>query len=88
MEALKLTAKSPNNITSLNPKTNKTEYTQLNEAELLKLFPQSRYFQIHFQHLHDNADEIKAELAECKQISSQLNAKLDALMQLFTQARF
>lgn len=88
MEALKLTSKSPNNITSLQPKTHRTEYAQLSEAELLKLFPQSRYFQIHFQHLHENTQEIKAELAECKQISSQLNAKLDVLMQLFTQARF
>jgi hypothetical protein len=85
MEALKLASKSKNNVTALTRKSQIAEYGQLTEAELLKLFPLPRYFQVHFQYLHDNTTEFKTELDDLKKTAQQLNDKLDFLIQWVTQ---
>lgn len=85
MEVFKLVSKQKNNLTKLNAQTQVVEYAQLSEAELLKLFPLPRYFQVHFQYIHENADAFKTELSEIKSATLQLNEKLDLLMQLLTQ---
>lgn len=85
MEALKFAPEYKSNVSPLNTKSKIAEYAQLSAAELLKLFPLPRYFQIHFQHIHENADQFKEELAEIKHTTQQLNAKLDMLIQLLTQ---
>lgn len=68
--------------------TNETEsYAQLSETDLVQLFPLPRYFQIHFQHAHENIDELKKELANLENTISQMNSKIDLLIQLLTQTR-
>ncbi len=74
------------NRLQLVPEQKTHKQAQIREAELLKLFPLPRYFQIHFQHTHENADELKSELAEVKHTVQQINAKLDLLLELLTQA--
>ena len=79
MAALKLVAEQKNDHRIVN------DYAQLSEADLLNLFPLPRYFQIHFQYAHDNAAELKAELAELKQTARQMELKIDLLVQLLKQ---
>jgi hypothetical protein len=86
MEALKFAPEYKNNVSTLNTKAKIAEYAQLSDAALLKLFPLPRYFQIHFQHIHENSELFKEELTELKHTTQQLNAKLDMLIQLLTQA--
>ncbi len=85
MEALKLVAKQKSNSTDINKQAETNEYSQISEPELMKLFPQPRYFQIHFQHLHDNINGLKTDTQELKQSMLQLDAKIDFLLQLLTQ---
>lgn len=87
MEALKLVSEPQKNIKKLTSQTKVQNYSQLSEADLLKLFPLPRYFQIHFQHAHENSEKLKAELAELQHSTAQLNAKLDLLIQLLSQPR-
>jgi len=44
--------------------------------------PRARYFQIHFQHLHDNIRDVQDELKQLKHQVADLNAKLDQLTML------
>ncbi len=81
METLKLVSEQKSNVTHLNKKPQPAEYTQLDEAELMKLFPLPRYFQIHFQHVHENMDELQAEMAALRHTLLQLNEKVEILLQ-------
>jgi hypothetical protein len=85
MEALKLVAKQKNHSKYANKKAEINQYAQISEAELMKLFPLPRYFQIHFQHLHDNIGGLKTDTQELKQTLQQLDTKIDFLLQLLTQ---
>lgn len=78
MEALKLVQEQK----KINKRAEINEYSQLSEQKLMKLFPQSRYFQIHFQQLHENIDTLKEDTQELKHAVQEMNAKLDLLMQL------
>jgi hypothetical protein len=62
----------------------KTDYEYI-EEEMLAFFPQSRYFQIHFQHCHDNAYKIQQELFELKQYIVTLEEKLDRMMKILDE---
>jgi hypothetical protein len=85
MEALKLVQEQKTNITELNKHADTNEYTQINESELIKLFPLPRYFQIHFQYAHENTNDLKAEVAVLKYTLQEMNLKIDFLLQLLTK---
>jgi hypothetical protein len=53
--------------------------------DLLASFPLPRYFQVHFQHIHERTDNINQELTELKVYVNRLEAKLDAMLILLTQ---
>lgn len=59
----------------------KTEYEYI-EEEMLVFFPQSKYFQIHFQHCHETVDELNQELIELKHQISSVEEKLDRIMKM------
>lgn len=50
--------------------------------ELIELFPLPRYFQVHFEHIHDNADALRREVRQLRQYAASLEAKLDTLLNL------
>ena len=60
-------------------------YTQEDNDDLLSSFPLPRYFQIHFQHIHERTDNVHQELAELKLYVNKLETKLDALLLLLNQ---
>jgi hypothetical protein len=53
--------------------------------DLLGSFPLPRYFQVHFQHIHERTDNVYQELAELKSYVSKLESKLDRLLMLLEQ---
>lgn len=59
--------------------------TQQEPDDLLAAFPLPRYFQIHFQHIHERNENIHQELAELKHYVSQLESRLDELLMLLIQ---
>lgn len=87
MNGLKLVPEQPINKKNLKSSNETDGYAQLSEADLVKLFPLPRYFQIHFQYAHENIGELKAELATLKKTVSQMDAKIDLLIQLLNQTR-
>lgn len=54
----------------------------LDDDGLIELFPSSRYFQVHFQHIHENTDALHKELKQLKQNTAALDAKLDRVLAL------
>lgn len=84
MEALKLIQEQK----TFSKATEINEYAQISEAELVKLFPLPRYFQIHFQHIHENIDELKTDTQNLREAVLEINTKLDLLIQLLTQTHY
>lgn len=87
MNGLKLVPEQQTNKKNIKLSTETEGYAQLSEAELVKLFPLPRYFQIHFQHAHENIDNLKTELANLEKTVLQMNSKIDLLIQLLTQPK-
>jgi hypothetical protein len=52
------------------------------EDDLIDLFPLPRYFQVHFEHIHDNAHDIQSQLDQLKQTLASVEDKLDRFMAL------
>jgi hypothetical protein len=52
------------------------------DDDLIYLFPQPRYFQVHFQHVHENTHDLQAELVQLKQYVARVDEKLERLMSL------
>lgn len=78
MKALKIQA-NPSHETQL------LDQGRLDHADddgLIELFPSSRYFQVHFQHIHENADAVHKELKQLKQYVAALDAILDRVLAL------
>jgi hypothetical protein len=48
--------------------------------DLIDLFLLPRYFQVHFQHVHENAHNLHGELAQLKDYVAKIDEKLDRLM--------
>ncbi|MGZ5051941.1 MAG: hypothetical protein ACXWF8_04830 [Methylobacter sp.] len=78
METLKLTqqTKSAKNRRSRKLKT---------EEELIDLFPLPQYFQIHFQHVHENAHDLQGELTQLKNYIAKVDEKLERLLTLLNR---
>lgn len=58
------------------------EHTVIQPDDPIELFPQPRYFQIHFQNIHDNTDALRKELNQLKRHTANVEAKLDMLLSL------
>lgn len=61
---------------------NQEQIDLLDHDALIELFPLPRYFQIHFQHAHDNADLLRKEVNQLKQYIASMETKLDKLLTL------
>lgn len=57
-----------------------------NQDDLIDQFPLPRYFQVHFQHVHENADTLRREIIQLKHYTCSLEAKLDKLLALLNVA--
>ncbi|MGR9051153.1 MAG: hypothetical protein ACU84J_00750 [Gammaproteobacteria bacterium] len=66
----------------------KDAYDSVSSEELLELFPLPRYFQIHFGHIHDNAEAAKHQLNELKESLDRVEKKLDRLLASMAQGCF
>jgi len=55
------------------------------EDDLIDLFPQPRYFQVHFQHVHENAHDLRGELAQLKDYVTKVDEKLERVMALLSR---
>ena len=53
--------------------------------ELLELFPLPRYFQIHFNHVHENTDRVKQQCEELEQQVRRIEDKLDRILDVLSQ---
>jgi hypothetical protein len=78
METLKLVQKSK----SAKPSKKRKIKT---EDDLIGLFPRPRYFQVHFQHVHENAHDLQDELIQLKDYVAKVDEKLERLMALLSR---
>ncbi len=53
--------------------------------DLIDLFPLPRYFQVHFQHVHENTYDIQSELVQLKDYVAKVDEKLERLMALLSR---
>jgi hypothetical protein len=51
---------------------------------LINPFPKPQYFQVHFEHLHENTSQLQAELAQIKDTVAHLDEKLGRLLALLS----
>lgn len=56
------------------------QFDAVDAEELQDLFPLPRYFQIHFNHIHENVERLEHQLDELKQSVSRVEDKLDQLL--------
>jgi hypothetical protein len=55
------------------------------EEELIDLFPLPRYFQVHFEHLHENTQVLNRDVAQLKQALEKVDEKLERLLALLSR---
>ncbi len=55
------------------------------DDDLIDLFPLPRYFQVHFQHVHDNSHDLQGELAQLKDYVAKVDEKLERMMALLSR---
>ena len=81
METLKLVQKTKREKILANlPKNRRVEI----DDDLIDLFPLPRYFQVHFQHTHENTDKLKSELSQLKDYVDKVDEKLERLLALLS----
>jgi hypothetical protein len=54
--------------------------------DLIDRFPNPRYFQVHFQYIHDNNLQLRNELAQLKDSMAQADKKIERLLALLSPA--
>lgn len=52
---------------------------------MMDQFPKPRYFQVHFQYLHETNHQLQDELAQLKGTVAQLNDKISCLLALLNR---
>lgn len=52
------------------------------DDDLIDCYPRPRYFQVHFQHLHENNQQLHEEMAQLKASVAQVDEKLGRLLAL------
>jgi allophanate hydrolase subunit 1 len=53
---------------------------------LVDCFPSPRYFQVHFQHIHENNLQLRNELAQLKDSVAQTDKKIERFLALLSPA--
>ncbi len=77
MQALKLSHKSISEHAQASHA--QLAYTKLSDG-LIDLFPKPRYFQVHFQYLHENNVQLQLELKQLKTSVAQVDEKIERLL--------
>jgi len=83
MEKLKLVQKPKNG--KVPAKVSKSRSVKKDD-DLIDLFPHSQYFQVHFQHIHENAHDLQNELAQLKNYVAKVDEKLERLIALLDRS--
>jgi hypothetical protein len=47
-----------------------------NDDDLINCYPRPRYFQVHFQHIHEHNQQLHEEMAQLKASVAQVDEKL------------
>ncbi|MDI1276563.1 hypothetical protein [Methylobacter sp.] len=82
MKTLKLVQESKG--VKLPAKTSKNRDVKKDD-DLIDLFPLPRYFQVHFQHVHENSHDLQGELVQLKDYVAKVDEKLERLMALLSR---
>jgi hypothetical protein len=82
MKTLKLVQESKG--VKLPAKTSKNRDVKKDD-DLIDLFPLPRYFQVHFQHVHENTHDLQGELVQLKDYVAKVDEKLERLMALLSR---
>lgn len=82
MESLKLVQKTKSTRSPAKPAK---KHTVKVDDDLIDLFPLPRYFQVHFQHIHENASDLHDELTQLKDYVAKVDEKLDRLTALLSR---
>lgn len=56
------------------------------DDDLIDLFPLPRYFQVHFQHVHENTQDLQGELIQLKDYVAKVDQKLERLMAMLSRS--
>jgi len=94
MTTLKYVQEIHNN-TALKPRGKHENSSPKKEDDLIDLFPLPRYFQVHFEHIHDNTHDvqgklnhlnhdIQSQLDQIKQTLANMEDKLDRFIMLLS----
>jgi len=78
---MKNTDRFSQHIHSLPLQTDREEVAP-HDSEVLEHFPMPRYFQIHFEHVHDTTEALQREIKQLRQANAGMEAKLDVLINL------
>jgi len=82
MKTLKLAQES--NGIKFPTKTSKNRDVN-NDDDFNDLFPLPRYFQVHFQHIHENTHDLQGELVQLKDYVAKVDEKLERLIALLSR---
>lgn len=82
MKALKLVQKSKTEKTPAKISKDRSIKT---DDDLIDLFPLPRYFQVHFQHVHENTHDLQDELVQLKDYVAKVDDKLERMMALLSR---
>ena len=80
MKSLKLLQEKDENIPANMPDDHKIKMTD----DPIDLFPLPRYFQVHFQHIHENNHAIQRELVQLKDYAAKVDQKIEYLVALLS----
>ena len=80
----------------LTPPANPEKRSIKKDDDLIDLFPLPRYFQVHFEHIHENSHDVKgklnhlnhdiqSQLDQLKQMLATVEGKLDSFIALLDQ---
>ncbi len=70
---------------AVTPLVNADKRSIKKDDDLIDLFPLPRYFQIHFEHVHDNARDMQGKIDLLTQTLAKVEAKLDRFITLLGQ---
>jgi hypothetical protein len=56
------------------------------DDDIIDLFPLPRYFQLHFEHAHQNIHDLQSELVQLKEYVAKVDEKLECLVALLIRS--
>ena len=69
----------------LTPLVSSAERRIKKEDDLIDLFPLPRYFQVHFEHIHENTGDVQGKLDRLTRTLATVEGKLDRFIALLGQ---